>query len=283
MRAHPVTLLAAAFLAAACGGPATTPAAPTGMSGMSGMGDMPGMSPAPAPSLLRQATPEGTGLSASVNGYTLMMAGDAHSFHVDGPGGRTVTRYQPYESELMQLDVVRSDLTGYRQVATAMREDGTWVTSLPTLPPGDYRAYATFAAPDASAGTPQVYQLSRPFTVPGSVSDVALPAPSAGAGVDGYQVTVSGQPKAGAPATLHLSFTHDGRPVPYFQRYLDGYAHVTAFHARDLAFAHFTPATGQGANLSTQATFAESGAWRLFVTFQTTSTPLTAQFTLDVS
>jgi hypothetical protein len=283
-----IPLLAAAFLAAACGGPSARSATSgtsgtNGMSGMDGMGDMPGMAAAPTPSPLREAAPKGNGLSASVNGYTLVLAADGLSFHINGPGGRTVTRYQPYESELMQVDVVRSDLTGYQHVDTAMRQDGEWVVSLPKLPPGDYRAYATFAAPDSSAGTPLVYQLSQPFTVPGSATYVTLPRAAASTTVGGYRVTLSGAARAGVPASLHLSFTRDGKPVQYFERYLDGYAHVTGFHVGDLAFAHLTPATGQGANLTTRALFPESGAWRLFVRFQATGAPLTADFTVEVS
>lgn len=275
MRGKMILLLAAAFVVAACSGPSP--------STTSNMGDMPGMAMARTPSPLREATPGGNGLSASLNGYTLVLATNALSFHINGPGGHTVTRYQPYESEFMQLDVVRSDLTGYQHVDAAMRQDGTWVVPLAALSPGDYRAYATFAAPDASAGTPQVYQLSRPFTVPGSATDVSLPAAAGSTTVGGYRVAVTGQAKAGVPALLHLNFTQNGQPVKYFERYLDGYAHVTAFHAGDLAFAHFAAATGQGGNLTTQVLFPESGAWRLFVRFQATGAPLTAEITVDVS
>lgn len=272
-----VPLLAAAFVAAACGGPSTAPRhlAPT----VSGMDDMPGMAAAPVPARLPEATPAGTGLSARVNGYTVTVAADGQSFHVTGPDGRTVTRYQPYESELMQFDAIRSDLTGYRHVDAAMRQNGTWSVPLAGLPPGRYRGYVTFAAPDSSAGRPLVYQLSAPFTVPGATKPAAQ---ATGATVDGYTVSLTGQPKAGVPTLLRLRITKGGRPVPYFQRYLDGYAHVTAFRTGDLAFAHLTPATGGTGSLTTQALFPESGTWRLFVRFQPADVPLTATLTVDV-
>ena len=274
MRVFMVPLLAVAFVAAACSGPAPVAS--------SDMGDMPGMAAAPVPSSVREATPGGSGLSGSVDGYTLLLAPDALSFRVVGPGGRVVTRYQPYESELMQFDVVRSDLSGYRHVDAAMKEDGTWVVSLPAFPPGEYRAYATFAAPDASAGTPRVYQLSRAFVVAGSVVGVALPSVSSAATVGGYRVVLGGSAKAGVSTILHLSFSRGGVPVRYFSRYLDGYAHVTAFHQGDLAFGHFTPAVGAGGQLSTQALFSESGDWRVFVRFQAVGDPLIAEFTVFV-
>lgn len=276
-RALAVPLLAAALVAAACGGPSATqrPATPT----MSGMDDMPGMAAAPVPSRLPEATPAGTGLSANANGYTVTLAADGQSFHVTGPDGRTVTRYQPYESELMQFDAIRSDLTGYRHVDPAMRQDGTWSAPSTGLPPGSYRGYVTFAAPDSSAGRPLVYQLSSPFTVPGTPTPAA---PVTGATVGGYTVSLTGQAKAGVPTLLRLRITKGGRPVPYFQRYLDGYAHVTAFHTGDLAFAHLTPATGGNGSLTTQALFPESGTWRLFVRFQPADVPLTATLTVNV-
>jgi hypothetical protein len=273
-------LLAVVVTAAACGGPAAP--STNGGHGADDMADMPGMGAAPTSPPLREAAPTGTGLAAGANGYTLALAADGGSFHIDGPGGRPVTRYQTYESELMQFDVIRSDLTGYRHVDAAMRQDGTWSVPPAHLSPGTYRGYATFAAPDASAGTPQVYQLSRPFTIPGTPVRQARAAPAGTTTVGGYRVTVTGRASAGRPTVLHLRFTKDGRPVPYFQRYLDGYAHVTAFHAGDLALAHIAPATGPGGNLTARALFPESGTWRLFVLFRTTGAPLTAEFTVRV-
>jgi hypothetical protein len=295
-------LLAATVLVAACGTATggAHPAAPmpgmTGMgdmSGMAGMGDMPGMSPVPAAAPPAEAAPTGNGLSGAVGGYALaaatttVRAGGTFAFHIRGPGGRAVTRYQPYDGELLLFDLIRSDLTGYRHLATAMRQDGTWNVTLPALSPGSYRAYVTFAAPDSSAGKPLVYVLSSPFTVPGGGgTDAALPSPASTAVTDGYTLTLSGRPTAGARTPLDIGFTKGGRPVGYFQRYLDGYAHVTAFHAGDLAFAHLGPAAKDSARgtstLVSQALFPARGTWRVFVTFQTDGPPRTAVFTVDV-
>lgn len=261
---------------------------------MAGMGDMPGMAAAPTATPIGEATPNGTGLDTRVDGYSLAGATAMvpsrpamFAFRVDGPDGHAVMRYHPYQSRLLLVDVVRSDLTQYRLLDAAMRQDGTWHVALPALPAGSYRAYVTFAAPDSSVGKPLVYQLSTPFTVRGPGSRTALPAPMATASVGGYDVTLSGQLASGAPTTLTMGFTKNGKPVPYFQRYLDGYAHVTAVRAGNMAFAHLTPAvraSGRAGTsaLTTKALFPMPGTWRVFVRFQTTGPVLTAAFTVEV-
>lgn len=261
-----------------------------------GMGDMPGMAPGSATvSPPAEAAPAGDGLAGGVGGYVFVPtagtvpagAPGMFTFHINGPDGRPVTRYQPYEGELVQVDLIRSDLTNYLHIDPAMRQDGTWVVPLPVLPSGAYRAYVTFAAPDASAGTPLLYRLSHAFTVPGQAPDAPLPAPAASASVAGYTVTLStpaGRPAAGGTVPLTLDIRQGGKPVGYFQRYLDGYAHLTAFRVGDLAAAHLGPAekaTG-GQDLTSQALFPRSGTWRLFVQFRTSGPPITAAFTVTV-
>jgi len=286
-----ILLVAAACGVASCGapGPSSHPAA---NSDMLGMGDMPGMGPASAPPPLPEAAQHGAGLADNVGGYAFVPAADTvpagapstFTFHITGPGGRTVTRYQPYESQLVLFDLIRSDLTGYVHIDPAMREDGTWEVALPALPPGSYRAYTTFATPDASAGKPLLYRLSHAFTVPGNAPAGTLPAPVAATTVDGFTVTLADKPKAGTSTPLTIDIRRDGKPVGYFQRYLDGYAHLTAFHTGDLAVASLSPAgkvVGRQ-ELASDAMFPMSGTWRLFVEFRTSGPPHIAVFTIAV-
>lgn len=260
-----------------------------------GMGDMAGIPTAPA---LAEAAPTGTGLAASYSGYIYLPAAAsvsantpaAFDFHITGPNDHAVTRYQPYESKLVTFYLVRSDLTGFRELDPTMRQDGTWTVGLPALPAGSYRTYVTFAAPDSSEGTPLVYSLSAPLTVTGSGANAvaALPAPASSVTVDGYTLKLSGALKAGATAQLALDVTSGGKPVVYFDRYLDGYAHLTGFREGDGAFAHLLAtgraggAGGSGA-LTTRALFPESGVWRLFVQFETAGKLHEAAFTVTVS
>lgn len=260
------------------------------------MADMPGMAHAQAPSARPTpaavpADPTGMGLSASRDGYTFVTtasgAPGTFIFHITGPDGHAVTSYQPYESKLVQCYVIRSDLTGFRYLDAAMNQDGLWSAALPELPAGSYRAFVTFAAPDAGHGTPLRYDLSRPFTVTGSSSTAVAPSTmdSLKSAVDGYVVTLAGAPRAGQPASLTVTVVTDGHPVESFNRYLDGYAHLTAFHAGDLARARIASAAaiGQGGALTAQATFPEAGAWRVFAQFDQGGTVHTAEFTLAVS
>lgn len=300
-RAAAAVLLAAAVLtAAACSSPRSTGVATGTATGsaqsMSGM-DMGSMAGIPNTPAIAEAAPTANGLAASYSGYIYLPAAASvpanapttFDFHITGPNDHAVTRYQPYESRLVMFYLIRSDLTGFRQLDPTMREDGTWAVALPALPPGSYRTYVSFAAPDAGEGTPLVYTLSAPLTVPGAAAaaNETVPAPASSVTVDGYTLTLSGVPKAGTTAQLSLDVTKGGKPVEYFTRDLDGYAHLTGFHVGDGAFAHLL-ATGRagGANgsgpLTTRALFPESGTWRLFVQFETGGKTHQTAFTVDV-
>jgi hypothetical protein len=283
-------MLAAVLALTACTSPADPP--PPGQPHTDGPGftAIPGVPTEPA---FAPAEPTGTGLAASVAGYTLVPGADTVpanapstlDFHITGPDGRAVVRYQPYEGELLVCYVVRSDLTGFHRLAAAMRQDGTWTATVPALPAGAYRAFVSFAAPDSSQGTPLVYNLSRPFMVPGRADTVPLPAPTGTATVDGYTVTLAGQGSTGRTVPLTVTIAHGGRPVESFTRYLDGYAHLTGFHVGDLALARFLSigAVGPAGALTAQATFPVKGTWRVFTQFDLAGAVHTAAFTITVS
>jgi hypothetical protein len=210
------------------------------------------------------------------------------SFQVTGPDGHVVTRYQPYQSQLLLCYVIRADLTGFQYVDAAMRQDGVWFAQLPALTAGSYRMYLTFATPDASQGTPLVYDLSRPFTVTGQAAPppdaAAAPRVGAKATVDGYTVTLGGSVASGQQVPLTVTVTKDGVPVESLNRYLDGYAQVSAFHEGDLARAsiHSVGGIGRGGVVTTQATFPEAGTWRVYAQFQVAGAVHTAVFTMTV-
>lgn len=289
--------------AAACSTSATAPpsAAATGMAtgmdmGRTGGGDMPGMgdvTAAPTTAAIAAAAPKGTGLSSSLHGYTLVpsartvAAGKSrtYDFRIDGPDGKAVTRYQPYQGVFVVCYIVRSDLTHFSYLQSAMRQDGTWTVDLPALPAGSYRTFATFAAPDSSQGTPLVYQLSSPFTVPGAADPSPVPAPAASTTADGYTVSLTGSPKAGVTGPLSVVVSKGGSVVESFQRYLDSYVHLTAFHAGDLAFAQILSLGGVNAStgaVTAEARFPEPGIWQVFAQFEASGSVHTAVLTIDV-
>lgn len=277
----PALILLATAPLTACSTPSTpsTPTAPAApsthhMPGMTDMTDMPGMT--------------GQGLDSTSAGYTLTLrtppsgTPSPPSFTITRDGA-PVTEFQPEQTKLMHFYLVRSDLTGFQHVHPTMAPDGTW--SAPTQPvaPGDYRIYVQFVPRSHPASD---LTLSVPVTVPGVATPAELPAPAPSTTVDGYTVTLGGTPRAGDESPLTATVTHagTGAPVTDLQPYLDTYAHVTAIHQGDLAFAHLHPlgtVNGDhgGPTLSFHAMLPQAGNYRLFVQFQTDNTLHTAALT----
>jgi hypothetical protein len=187
----------------------------------------------------------------------------------------------------MHFYAVRSDLSGFQHLHPTMAEDGTWTAPLAALRPGTWRLYASFT-PAGGSGEGKGFVLSRTVKVPGTAMASPLPQASGTATVDGYTVTVKGDPMAGMAHQLTATVTRGGKPVTDLQPYLDTYAHLTAFHQGDLAFAHLHPETRAdgdhgGPELTFHAEFAQSGNWRLFLQFRTGGRLHTAALTLHVS
>jgi hypothetical protein len=250
----------------------------------SGMPGMPGDEPMPV----------GNGTQASMTGYTLvpssttLMANTATTlaFHITGPDNKAVTTFEPDQTKLMHFYLIRSDLSGYQHVHPTMAGDGTWTANLTALTPGTYRAYTSFTTPDAM-GKPIAMVLSVPVSVPGPAAGTPVPAANPTTTVDGYALTLSGEAMAGMSHTMTLHVTQNGQPVTDLQPYLDTYAHLSAFHAGDLAFAHLHPSGAVngdhgGPDLAFNAEFSASGTWRVYVQFQTGGALHTAAFTVTV-
>lgn len=146
--------------------------------------------------------------------------------------------------------------------------------------------FASFT-PNTGTGKGKDFVLSRTVTVPGDAAESPLPAPATSTQVDGYTVTVKGESMAGMARPLTVSIARDGKPVTDLEPYLDTYAHLTAFHEGDAAFAHLHPTTKVtgdhgGPDLTFHAELPTSGNWRLFLQFQTGGTLHTAALTLRV-
>lgn len=267
-------------------GPTTMPSvsASASASGMAGMG-------------LDAADPmySGTGLSASDGGFTFAPATTslpasapaALHFKILTTAGTALTSFVPDQTKLMHFYLVRTDLTGYQHVHPAMAAEGTWTANLAALTPGSYRAYVAFNAKNASGAT-VAEVLSSALTVSGHATTSSLPAPATSTTVDGYTLTVSGEMMAAMSHTLTVNVSKNGHPVTDLQPYLETYAHLTAIHAGDLAFAHLHPQgaaamsdTG-GPKLTFQAMLPASGDWRFFIQFQTGGMLHTAAITLRV-
>jgi len=222
--------LSACAAAATSTGAAPTPAADQGMSGMAGM-------------------TTGNGLTAESSGFTFtpvtsaLPAGKPASFQfrIQAADGKPVTAFEPDQTKLMHFYLIRSDLSGFQHVHPTMAADGTWTAPLATAQPGSYRAYTSFITKDAT-GAPVPLVLSRPLKVPGAAAVTALPAASTTTQVDGYTLTSDiNQFMSGMDHPLTITVDKNGQPVTDLQPYLDTYAHLTALHEGDLAFAHLHP------------------------------------------
>lgn len=166
-----------------------------------------------------------------------------------------------------------------------MAAGGTWTADLAGLAPGYWRLFASFT-PNSGPGKGEDFVLSRTVTVPGTAAK-ALPAAATTTEVDGYTVTVEGELMAGMAHPLTVRVDKGGRPVTDLQPYLDTYAHLTAFHEGDLAFAHLHPTTKVNGDhgrpeLPFHAQLPACGNWRLYLRFQTGGRLHTAALTLHV-
>ena len=297
-----VTAALLGTMLAACGSNARTAATATssrttGMSGMAGMSASASASGMSGMSGMDEPMYTGTGLSATASGFTLvpttastaLPTGKAVSlsFLIEDSSGMAVTSFEDDQTKLMHFYVVRSDLSGFQHVHPTMAADGTWTASLAAMAPGTYRAYASFTT-NNSSGTPTALVLSEQFTVAGAAATTGLPAASSSTQVDGYTVTLAGDVMAGMEHSLTATITKNGTPVTDLQPYLDTYAHLTAFHQGDMAFAHLHPqgtVNGDhgGPTLTFDAMMAASGDYRLFLQFKTSGVLHTAAITLHVS
>ncbi len=234
----------------------------------------------------------GDGLTASASGFRFapsvssLPAGKAASlrFQIQADDNKPVTTFEPDQTKLMHFYLIRTDLTGFQHVHPEMAADGTWTAPLKPLQHGTYRAYTSFIAKDSS-GTAMPLVLSDQLTVTGKAATQPLPPASTTTEVDGYTLTMSGNVMSGMAGTLTVAVAKDGKPVTDLQPYLDTYAHLTAFHDGDLAFAHLHPqgtvnGNHGGPTLSFQSELGKSGNWRLFLQFQTAGTLHTAAITL---
>ena len=241
------------------------------------------------------AASSGNGLAAAQDGYRMtsptadVPAGRSadYRFTVTGPAGRPVTDFTVDQTKRMHFYAIRTDLTGFQHLHPTMAKNGTWTAPLAALRPGTWRLYASFT-PATGSGKGKDFVLSRTVKVSGMPMPASLPEASGTTTVDGYTIAVKGDLMAGMAHRLTATVTKNGKPVTDLQPYLDTYAHLTAFHQGDLAFAHLHPETEVkgdhgGPTLTFHAEFAQSGNWRLFLQFQTGGRLHTAALTLHVN
>jgi hypothetical protein len=247
---------------------------------------------APAPTTEADDMP--AGVLIAQDGYTLDAdttaldpgAPGPFRFRVLGPDGTAVEDFEVSHDKELHLIVVGTDLATYAHLHPTPGGDGTWSVELPALAPGVHRAYADFAV----TGGPEL-TLGVDLTVPGEARFAPLPEPVATAEVDGYEVTLTGTPVAGASSDLTLTVRRAGEAVTDVEPYLGAFGHLVAVRGGDLAYLHVHPhgdeITDAGARGGPDVAFAveipSPGAYRLFFDFRHDGKVRTAAFTVDVA
>ncbi len=250
------------------------------MEGMSGHEGLPDSKEAEVPG----------GLMVSQHGYTLQRVSPdpvvgrdgEFAFRIVDAHGRPITAYDKVHDKRLHLIVVRRDLSSFRHVHPTLGVDGVWRIRLPFTAAGTYRAFADFTPTGGEATT-----LGIDVPVAGGYEPRALPPVRSVARVDGYEVTLRGDPQAGTAALLTLTVERDGREVTDLQPYLGAYGHLVALRAGDLAYLHVHPdgepgdgKTTAGPRVAFHTEVPSAGAYRLFLDFRHGGRVHTAEFTV---
>lgn len=232
------------------------------------------------------------GLMTSDGDYTLTLAHPTAEpgqdqmleFTISDATGQSLTSYQQEHTKELHLIAVRRDLSGFQHVHPVLDTDGTWTTQV-DLTPGVWRVYADFTP----GGKDQGVTLGTDLTVTGALQPTPLPRPSTTTTVDGYEVSLAGELRAGESTLLTLKVSRDGRPVTDLQPYLGAYGHLVVLRSGDLAYLHVHPegepgdgTTKSGPGVGFYATAPSSGRYRMYLDFKHDGVVRTAELTVEV-
>jgi hypothetical protein len=232
------------------------------------------------------------GLAVSDAGYTLSPATTFFRsgaktqlrFTIQGPDGKPVTQYTKTHEKDLHLIVVRRDLSGFHHVHPTMDATGTWSIPVTFTSGGTWRLYADFQP----AGLDRNITLGTDVNVSGLYIPVPLAEPASSYSIDGYDVTLQGNPVAGKESELTFRINRAGKPVTDLQPYLGAFGHLVSLRSGDLAYLHNHPAQHAepgmkgGPAITFGTTFPTAGTYSLFLDFQHAGAVHTAEFTVHV-
>jgi hypothetical protein len=226
------------------------------------------------------------------------------SFAIQQPSGKPLTEYARGSGPHTGVHVlfVRDDLSTIIHRHPPIEADGTIDDKLTFKEPGRYRVVVD-AYPKAT-GSLKNFQLFRWLTVTGDAKQQPLPPFKATQKVDGYTVTMEGQPnlKAVEATLLKVTVTDPkGKPAE-FTPYYGALAHAIFFRADSLDYFHThvcepgaqgcTSTLGGAQVTGTSSTPGDleigvllpvAGTWVLFIQTKVDGRVLTAPFTLTVT
>lgn len=241
------------------------------------------------------AAPSVRGLAIAQDGYLLEevtapgAVGEAGelAFRITDPHGGPLTRYTDSHDKELHLIVVRSDGAHFRHVHPERDAGGTWSLPWTWEAGGSYRVYVDFVPADAP-DSPGV-TLTRTVEVAGDYAPVSA-TPSTTTSVDGFDVTLHGDLRAGATSELTAEVTRDGEPVTALEPYLGAFGHLVALRQGDLAYLHVHPEGGEpspdersGPDVTFVTEAPTEGRYLLYLDFQVAGQVRTAAFTLDTA
>ncbi len=242
-----------------------------------------------------RAAPSVRGLSVAQDGYLLGEVAAPSgvgeegelAFRITDQHGGALTDYAVSHGKELHLIVVRSDGTHFRHVHPERDADGVWSLPWTWDAAGSYRVYADFVPGDT--GEASAVTLTRTVEVSGDYAP-AETTPSTTASVDGYDVTLHGELRAGAAVELTAEVTRDGEPVTTLEPYLGAFGHLVALREGDLAYLHVHPEGDEpdaGDRSGPSVTFVTEapteGRYLLYLDFQVDGQVRTAPFTVDTT
>jgi hypothetical protein len=227
--------------------------------------------------------PVGEGVVATKDGYrfvpaTRQLAKDGGSFRfvIEGPNGTPVLDFEQEHEKDLHFILVNRDLTVFHHLHPTRADDGTWSIDLPALPAGSYRAVADFHV----AHGPRL-ALGTDLSVAGEYTPTVLAEPATTSTVDGYEITMQSEVRAGGEVKISLTVHKDGRVITDLQPYLGAFGHLVAMRSGDLAYAHVHPVDYVDGTVHFDAELSAEGRYGLFFDFKYGNTVHTATFTFD--
>jgi hypothetical protein len=225
------------------------------------------------------------------------------SFQIRQPNGKPLTSFKtgPGPHTGVHLIIVRRDLATIVHTHPPISPDGTIATTITFTEPGPYRVVVD-AYPNTT-GPQRNFQLFSKLKVNGTYTPQKLPPFKATDLVDGYRITLHGNPTLHAieAGFLHATVTApDGKPAT-FTPWFGALAHAIFFRQGSLDYFHThvcapgvsgctsvlgaTRVTGTSSTpgkLDIGVLVPVAGTWRLFLQCRVQGHVLTAPFTLTV-
>ncbi len=232
------------------------------------------------------------GLGVAQDGYRLTdvgapaQLGDGAdlSLTVIGPDGQPVTDFELEHEKELHLIVVRADGQHFQHVHPARDDQGVWTIPWQWEAGGTYRVFADFVP----AGHGEGITLSTSLDVAGDLEPVQA-EPATTTTVDGFEVSVDGELRAGESSELIMSVERAGEPITSLEPYLGAFGHLVALRDGDLAYLHVhphgeEPQAGQtsGPEIVFEATAPTAGRYLLFLDFKVDGQVRTAPLVIDV-